>query len=523
LKSNKDLPKFNFRKTRKEPQKMSDLKKVINAADLDAALQNIEKSFSETKVTLEKSVDKRAMGGDQKVETGNEVISAPGDDRTGLPKVGAGTREVSKLQGNWAERYPMDAAAPGALEAAVADSAKAPTRDKEPVNKSVEQSAEPGSMSKAADADQSSESSKIVKAADASSSYSSMSKAADASDSSSSKSSKKNPFAKAVVPAEKPASETAASGAPQLKKSMKLIASAKKHLAKAYEGGSDSELDIAGDRLVEAKTTINKAITSGEAVPAELVKSLNKASKYFGKALASFENDKIEEHVKSVEKADKHMAKALNAFDFKSTSAAPIEKSVAAPEKNEIKFNHKDGKVVAEMTEEQYKQVQKALNEKGIYKSFLDTLPKEDKATIDAMPVLKSLVDGLKDSQNALRDNLVATAQKDNDFKKSVTEALNLLAKASKQNTAEVEKLKSEPQVRKSILTEVKSPLEEVKKPSIDVAQMTEILEKGIRKGICSNMTLLAWDVDKDMIGKGLLDAKDELKYVNLCEKIQRS
>jgi hypothetical protein len=496
---------------------VSEPKKVINAAEIDAALQNIEKSFSETKITLEKSVDKRAMGGDQTPEAGNEVISAPGDDRTGLPKVGAGTREVSKLQGNFAEKYPMDGSAPGGLEAAVAASVKAPTRDKEPVNKAVEQSAEPGSISKAAD--QSSESSKIVKAADASSSSTSskkkVEKAADASSSSTS-SKKKNPFAKGVVPAEKPASETAASGAPQLKKSMKLIASAKKHLAKAYEGGSDSELETAGNRLVEAKTTILKAMKDGESVPAEIVKSLDKAANYFGKALASFENDKIEEHVKSVEKADKHMAKALNAFDFKSTSVAPIEKSVTT-EKNEIKFNHKDGKVVAEMTEAQFKQVEKALNEKGLYKSFLDTVSKEQKSTIDALPILKSLVDGLRDSQNSLRDNLVANAQKDNDFKKSVSEALTLLAKASKQNTSEVEALKNVPQVRKSILTEVKSPLEVEVKPAFEKSQVTEIIEKGIRKGICDKMVLLAWDVDKD------LPAEYQEKYVKLCEKIQRS
>lgn len=497
---------------------MSDPKKVINAADLDAALQNIEKSFSETKVTLEKSVDKRAMGGDQTPEAGNEVISAPGDDRTGLPKVGAGTREVSKLQGNFAERYPMDGSAPGGLEAAVADSAKAPTRDKEPVNKAVEQSAEPGSMSKAAKADQSDESSSIVKAADKSDDSSSskkVEKAADKSADSSSK--KKNPFEKGVVPAEKPASETAASGAPQLKKSMKLIASAKKHLAKAYEGGSDSELETAGNRLIEAKSTILKAMKDGESVPSDLVKSLDKAANYFGKALASFENDKIEEHVHAVEKTNKHIAKALNAYDFKSTSAV-VEKSVNAPEKaSEIKFNHKDGKVVAEMTEEQYKQVSKALNEKGLYKSFMDNVSKEQKSTIDALPILKSLVDGLRDSQNSLRDNLVANAQKDNDFKKSVSEALSILAKNSKQVTADVEALKEVPKVRKSILTEVKSPLDGEKKPEFNKSQITEILEKGIRKGLCNNMVLLAWDVDKD------LEPEYQAKYVTLCEKIQRS
>ena len=221
---------------------MSDLKKVIKAEDIDAALLNIEKSFSETKVTLEKSVDARAMGGDQKPETGNEVISAPGDDRNGLPKVGAGTRSESKLQGNFAEKYPMDSskAEGSGLEQAVADSAKAPTRDKSPVNKSVEQAAEPSQIEKAADqsdessnivkaADASSSSSssmkkavdgssssssskKVKKAADASSSYSSMSKAVD---NSSATSSKKNPFVKkAVVPAEASAAKTAESGAP---------------------------------------------------------------------------------------------------------------------------------------------------------------------------------------------------------------------------------------------------------------------------------------------------------------------
>ncbi len=496
---------------------MAEIKKVIHAADIDAALQDIEKSFSESKITLEKSVDTRAMGGSQKSETGNEVISAPGDDRTAKPVVGAGTRSESKLQGNFAERYPLDSTTPGGLEAAVADSAKAPTRDKEVVNKAVEESSK--KVEKAADKSADSSSKKkenpFAKSADQSDESSSIVKAADKSADSSSKK-KENPFEKAVVPAEKPASETAASGAPQLKKSMKLLASAKKHLAKAYEGGSDSELETAGNRFIEAKQTILKAMKDGEEVSADIVKSLDKAASYFGKALATFENDKIEEHVKAVEKTNKHIAKALNAYDFKSTSAV-IEKSVTVEDKNEIKFTHKDGKVVSEMTEEQYKQVSKALNEKGLYKSFLDTVSKETKSTIDAVPVLKSLIDGLKDSQNSLRDNLVANAQKDNDFKKSVTEALTLLAKSSKQSIAEIDALKSEPKVRKSIVTEVKSPLDLKAAPEFNKSQITEILEKGIRKGLCNNMVLLAWDVDKD------LEPEYQAKYVTLCEKIQRS
>lgn len=506
---------------------MADLKKVIKAEDIDAALANIEKSFSESKVTLIKSVDKRAMGGDQKEEAGNEVISAAGDDRKGLPKVGAGTRDVSKLEGNFATRYPMDTdkAEGSGLEEAVKDSAKAPTRDKKVVNKSVEESAEPSKIEKAAD--QSDESSKIVKAADASSSSSSSKKVekavnssassmSKAVDNSSATSSKKNPFVKkAVVPAEQSAAKTAESGAPQLKKSMKLIASANKHLAKAYEGGSDSELETAGNRLVEAKTSILKSIEAGEKVPADLIKSLDKAANYFGKALASFENDKIEEHVKAVEKSQKHMLKAIDAYELhKSIVEKEISKSVTTSE--EIKFNHKDGKVTAEMTEAQFKQVEKALTKDGVYKSFLDTLPKQEKATIDAMPLLKSLVEGLKDSQNALRDNLTAKADNDNEFKKSVSEALTLIGKTAKQTAADLEALKDVPKVRKSILTEVKSPLADEQKPKFEISNISDILIKGMNKGICSRNTVLAWDVDKDL-------PDYHQKYFDLCEKIQRS
>jgi len=511
---------------------MSDLNKKINAADIDAALtvalKDVEKSMSEKTISLEKSVDKRAMGGDQKDETGCESIANPGDDRKGLPKVGAGERAVSKLKGNWAERYPMDAAVEENLEGAIKNSAKAPTREKTYVNKSVEESAEPHMtekavgedsleskepMHKAVGEDQSDESSSIVKAADASSSSSS----------SASKSKKfdfKKKMKKSAVPAEQSASASGAeSGAPQLKKSMKLVASAKKHLAKAYEGGSDTELDIAGNRLAEAKDSILKAIKSGEPVTAELVKSINKAAKYFGKALEAFEFDKIEDHCKSVEKSTDYMSKCLNAYDFQKSTT--VEKSVTG--KNEITFTNKNGKVVAEMTEAQFKQVSKVLGKEGLYKSFLDNVSKEQKATIDAVPVLKSLVSSLKESQDSLRDNLVSASEKDAEFKKSIASALNILAQASTQNAskieataAEVAAVKNEPKVRKSIVTEIESPLAEVKKSTIDVAHIGEILLKGMSKGMCNQNVVLAWDVDKDM-------PEQHKKYIDLCEKIQRS
>jgi len=478
---------------------MSDLKKVIKAEDIDAALLNIEKSISEKKIVIEKSVDKRAMGGDQKSEAENEVIAAAGDDRKGQTKVGAGTREVSKLQGNFAEKYPMDAAKEGGLEAAIADSVKAPTREKTPVNKAVEQSAEPSEIAKAAD--QSSESSSIVKAADASSSYSSMSKAvasassssssmkkaADAS--SSSTSSKKNPFVKkAVVPAEEPASKTAKSGAPQLAKSIKLIGSANKHLTKAYEGGSDTELDIAGERLVAAKTTILKAITDGEKVSAEIVKSFNKSAKYFGKALASFENDKIEEHVKAVEKSQKYMLKAINAYD--------LVKSVAVEEKV----------------------VEKSTASENFYKSFLKSAPVvELKSTKDEItPVLKSLVKTIENSQKVFQTSLTEKTEKENDFKKSVTDAVTILSKSVKQNIADLAAINEKPNVRKSVLTEVASPLADEKKNSIEISHVADILLKGMQKGLCGQNVLLAWDVDKDL-------PEYQEKYLKLCEKIQRS
>jgi hypothetical protein len=118
---------------------------------------------------------------------------------------------------------------------------------------------------------------------------------------------------------------------------------------------------------------------------------------------------------------------------------------------------------------------------------------------------------------------LVASAQKDAEFKKSMADALNILAKASSLNAskveataAEVAALKDEPKVRKSIVTEVASPLADEKKSTITVAHIGEILAKGMSKGICNVNTVLAWDVDKDM-------PEQHAKYIALCEKIQRS
>jgi hypothetical protein len=366
---------------------------------------------------------------------------------------------------------------------------------------------------KAVDKDQKSEESKVVKAADKSADSSEskkpFEKAAD-------KSADSSAVDKAVTPKEKSAEESgASSGAPQLHKSIKLINSAKKHLVKAYEGGSDTELDIAGNRIIEAKTEVLKAMKAGETVPEDMVKSLDRAASYYGKALASFENDNIEEHVKCVEKAQKHMLKAVNAYELQKSQAAVVEKSVTA--------THKDGKVTMEMTAEQFKGLEKALAKENLYKSFTDKIPAKQQAEIDAVPILKSLVSGLNESFTVLKDNLQASSEKEGEFKKSVSEAIGLLAQSNKQLQADVEKLKDTPNVRKSVVTEVKSPLDTPEKTAFDASKVEDILNKGVRKGICSQMVLLAWDVDKDMIGKGLLDPRDEQKYINLCEKIERS
>jgi hypothetical protein len=454
---------------------MADPKKSFSAEDLDAAMRQIEKSISETAVVVEKSVDKRAMGGAVESQVGE--ISGAGDDRTGLPKVGDGTREVSKLQGNFAERYPMDSpkAEGDALAAAKADSAKPVERDKEPVNKSTEAPAEPGETEKAVDKEKKDEESS------------------------------KPPFLKSAD-SDDEGEDGKDDG--KVEKSIRLIKSAAKHLSKAYEGGSDGELTTAGNRLVAAKQNLLKSIASGENVPAELVKSLDNASACYGEALAAFDNDDINAHCKAVEDSQSYMLKALNAYEVKT----PVVKSISS-----VKFTHKDGRVYAEMTEEQYGQVEKALTAKGLYKSFLSSMPRAEQKTIDATPILKSLVDGLKTSFDSLQDNLQSKESGDREFKKSVVGALEVFAKSNKQLLADVEALKSTPNVRKSVVTMVPSPLGAENKPAISKGLVTEILEKGMQKKICGMKELLAWDVDKD------LTPEIPQKYVDLCERIQRS
>ena len=330
---------------------------------------------------------------------------------------------------------------------------------------------------------------------------------------------------KAVAPKEQSAASSGSeSGAERLKvtkgitkecmsKAIDLINSAKKHLTKAFEDGSDTDLDTTGKRLISAKESILKAIESGEKVAPEVTARLDKAARYFGKALETYEREDAEGHVKAVNKTQKHMSKAIEAYqEFeKSLETTPIKKENPA----ELKLVKQGDKYVMEMTEDQAALVRKSLVKDNLYKSLETSIPEETKKTIDAVPAIKELFKSLAESNDSLRDVIADKSEKDRDFRKSVVEALDTLSRGVKQALGDVEELKATPKLRKSVVSVVESPKAEDKDAStFDRSMITATLEKGLQSNLITVPTFLAWDVDKDL-------PEVPEKYIQMCKEIE--
>jgi hypothetical protein len=314
---------------------------------------------------------------------------------------------------------------------------------------------------------------------------------------------------KGVVPEEKSAEDSGSvSGSPRLavNKAIDCITSAHKHLTKAFEDGSEKDLDRAGEKLIEAKKNVTKALKDGDTVDAMTMKSLEKAGKYYMKALETYEKEDAEGHIKSVNKAIKHMSKAI-------AGTPEIKKSVDA---TELHFVRKDGKVVLEMTEAQYADVHKSLSKDNLYKSLENTISEETKKTIDAVPMIKSLFADLAKSNDSLRDAILDKSDKEKEFKKSVGEAIDVIGTNLKKVTDEIESLKSKPNARKSVVSVVESPLAKSTDAGeeFDAARIDASLERGLAKGLIDVKTVLAWDIDRST-------PESYAGYAEICKSIE--
>ncbi len=472
---------------------------ALSPSDVDAALLEVRKSIESEKITIEKAVvDARANGGETKTEP--DFSSGGGRKDKEVPA----TRGVD---GNFATKYQTGNEP---LAAAVAENAKNddPNRG---LTKAVDEKSSASSVAKAVD-EKSSASSKssVKKAMSSSSSDSSASSASDkkfkkfkkfkkALDDKSSASSKSS-VAKAVDPNE------------NVKKSIEHITEAQKSITKAYENGSANDLNVAGEHLISAKQAITKAIAGGEEVSKDTLYRLDKSAKYFSKAIEAYENDDMEGHAAAIAKTEKNISKALGtAVKEEVKVEAPIVKSVDT----EVTFVKEGDKYVAAMDEATFNKVSKALNEKGLYKSLGDTLT-EEKKTIEATPILKGLVDKLSSSHDSMRDAFLDAKENDRSFKKALLKSFEALSDKLTSTTAEVEALKATPKLRKSVTTEVKSPLDAGNAGvTFSKSMVSDILAKGVANGQVDTRTVLAWDVDKDYV--------DEVPagLVEICNRIQ--
>lgn len=486
---------------------MSDVAKV-NGADIDKALETLQlkKSVDET-VKLEKgmTVDKRAMGGATKNED-DESDCGVGRKQKDVKNPELGRHPAEKRSGNFAAKFKEGHG--------LADSAKemkTPDTPNRGLSKAVEEKSSKSSKSSASSASSKSSIKKALppqfvkkdgdKSSDSSasseSSASSVKKGVDGSCSSASS------MGKAVAPSAKSsASSGAASGAPELAKSVKgmnkaldYLASAQKHLNKAFEDGVDTELDVTGKRLIQAKDALVKAVEAGERVSPEVMKRLTKAGNYFEKALETYEKEDAAGHVTAVGKTQKHLSKAIESYKT-------FEKSVEVPEAD-LRIARRGDKFVMEMTEEQARKVQKSLEKDNLYKSVDADLPAEVKSAMDATPLLKGLFSSLIQSNNSLRDTLADKSESDREFRKSITEAVNVLGKAAKQAVEEVEKLKGTPNLRKSVLSVTDSPkgvetAGAAAGAEMGVDKVEVLLEKGLDKGLVTMEQFMAFDVDRN-------------------------
>jgi len=495
----------------------------LNGADIDKALENLSMQKSvESTIVLEKAmtVDKRAMGGATKTED-DESDCGVGRKQSDVKNPELGRHPASKRSGNFASKFKEGN---GLEDAKKGDGVTKNTNPNRGLSKAVEDKSSASSAKSSASSAASVKKAlppqfvkKDDKSADSSASSSKdVKKAVDDKSSASSASSVK----KAVAPAEESsASNGSESGSPKLgkvvnksmTKAIELLASASKHLTKAFEDGSDADLDKTATRLISAKDTILKAVEAGEKVSPEVLARVNKAGEYFAKALETYEKEDADGHVTAVNKTQKHLGKALSAHqDFeKSLEAAPVT--------SELRFAKSGSKVVLEMTEDQAKQVRKSLEKDNLYKSLETSIPEDVKKMVDATPMLKSLFSGLIQSNDSLRDTLADKSEKDRDFRKSVTDAIATIGQVSKQALEGVEKLMGTPNMRKSVVSVVESPKAEevaLAAGSMDRASMEATLEKGLDANLIQVRDFLAWDVDKN------LPVVPE-KYVEMCKAIK--
>jgi len=466
--------------------------KQLTPADIDKALADIQAKANAPEANLEKgmTVDKRAMGGDTKDE--EDPSTEKGRKLKDVKNPEVGRIPASKKSGNFAEQWKS---AKGLENAAKEDGVHKNPEPNRGLSKAVdEKSAASASASSSNPADK----------ASASSSKPEIKKSKE--DNSSS-------LDKAVVPAEESsAASGSASGASELskvsvKKSMNLIESAHKHLTKAFEDGSEADLDKAGRRLISAKKEILKALSCGATVNDRVMNKLNKAADYLCKAFETYENEDAKGHVHAVNRARRNMEKAIEAGKI-------VEKSLDA---KPLSFTKKDGKVVLEMTEDQYKEVRKSLVDGNLVPSIENKISEEARKTIDAVPAIKELFKSLVESNDSLRETIENKKDSEREFRKSVADTVSILGAKVKETAAALEAISNKPQDRKSVVSVVESPL--AKSIDINNTEMSRdrisiVLEKGLDAKMVDIKTYLAWDVDKDM-------PETHEKYVALCKSLE--
>lgn len=468
----------------------------LNPSDVDKALADLQaKANAPEAGNLEKgmTVDKRAMGGDTTKE--EDPSTDKGRELKNVKNPEVGRIPASKKSGNFANDWKS---AKGLENAAKEDGVHKNPEPNRGLSKAVEASA--SSSKKSASA---SSSKKVEKAVEASAS--------------SSKKMEKNysasSMAKAVVPAEESASASgSASGASALnvKKSVDFIESAHKHLTKAFEDGSEADLDKAGRRLLSAKKEILKALEGGAKVNDRMVSKLNKAADYFCKSLETYENDDQNGHVHAVNRARRNMEKAIEA-------GRSFEKSLEADKA--LNFVKKDGKVILEMDEKQYREVKKSLVGSNLVKSVENQISEDARKTIDAVPVIKELFKSLTESNDSLREAIQDKSNGDREFKKSVADTVTLLGSQVKELSGKLDGIENKSTGRKSVVSVVESPLAKSVDGDGISAEMGRdriglILEKGLDAKLVDVKTYLAWDVDKDI-------PEEHAKYVSLCKSIE--
>jgi hypothetical protein len=466
----------------------------VSGADIDKALEAIQlhKSVEDT-VVLEKAmptVPKRTMGGEVAPQNDEQGVDV-GRNQKNVKDVELGRLPQSKGSGNFATSYKEG----NGLSDAERENAKNPQPNRG-ITKAVDESSKssdkevekafPDNFKK----DEDKKDEKVEKAFP--DNFKKEDKKSDESSDSS--------VEKAVTP------EKEDKG---MCKALDLMASAQKHLTKAFEDGSDADLDKTGENLVEAKNVILKSIESGEKISEEVITRLDKSARYFSKALETYEKEDADGHVRAVEKTQKHLGKAIAAYQSfqKSLDAAPVKSEG-------LKFAHRDGKVVLEMTEDEAKLVRKSLQKDNLYKSLETEIPEEAKKVLDATPLLKSLFSNMTTAYDRLQDTVADKSEKDRDFRKSVSSAVETLGKSVKQVLEDVESLKGTPNLRKSIVSVVESPKAEATvNETMDRAHIEATLEKGLKAQLIEMPLFLAWDIDK------VMDVIPE-KYVEACKYI---